>query len=468
MSSDGRKSSMTVRPSEITMLNNRWNFGKTVSLSANVYQPESEEELVCWLSRSGTKRIRCLGRRHSWSDVIAVDDLALDLRRLDAIRLIETESGPAVRVGAGCQLKRLVAHLNRHGLTLPTLGLIDEQSVAGAIATGTHGSGRHSLSHYVRSLRQISFDRDTGAVKVDEITVNQRDPLWAARCSLGCMGVITEVELPVREQYRIEESFQRYSALEHVLAAESQYELQQFYLVPWQWSYFAQHRRETPSGRSWHASLYRIFWALGMDVGLHLVICSLARWLPTQWTKYAFRHAIPRLIPIGWKVVDRSDRQLTMQHELFRHVEVELFVQRSRLADALRRVREIITQQSDLPPSDQYVHHYPICIRRVLPDNTLISPAAGGDEPWYAISLISYVQPSHRGGFYFFAEKLVRELARDFQARPHWGKFCPVDQTLVRQLYPDWDRFRSVLRSSGAAERFMNRWLEGLLEGNIP
>jgi len=446
------------------MLNKGWNFGRTVSLSADVYQPRSEQELVCWLSNRGTQRIRCLGRRHSWSDVIAVDDLALDLRRLDAIRLIETESGPAVRVGAGCQLKRVVAHLNRHGLTLPTLGLIDEQSVAGAIATGTHGSGRHSLSHYVRSLRLISFNRDTGAVQVDEITANQREQLWAARCSLGCLGVITEVEFSVREQYRIEESFQRYSALEHVLAAESRYELQQFYLVPWQWSYFAQHRRETRAARSWHAPLYRVFWALGMDVGLHLLICSLARWLPSQWTKYAFRHVIPPLIPVGWKVVDRSDRQLTMQHELFRHVEVELFVQRSQLGDALLRVREVITQQSRVPHPDHYVHHYPICVRRVLPDDTLISPAAGGEEPWYAISLISYVQPRHRDGFYRFAEKLVSELANEFQARPHWGKFCPMDQKMVRQLYPAWDQFRSVLRSSGSADRFVNRWLEGLLE----
>ncbi|MCM2372759.1 D-arabinono-1,4-lactone oxidase [Aporhodopirellula aestuarii] len=248
-----------------------------------------------------------------------------------------------------------------------------------------------------------------------------------------------------------------------MLAKEAEYPLQQFYLVPWRWDYFAQHRKESNRTHSWHARAYRWFWSLGMDTIFHLFVCMLARWLPSRCTKLAYRHLIPRLIPQNWKVVDRSDRQLTMQHERFRHIEVEIFVQRKHLGKAIRSAIELMNLYASKPINKRYVHHYPICIRRVMPDDTLVSPASGGTEPWYTLSFISYARPAERQGLEAFAAEVVQVMASRFDARPHWGKFCPIDAPTVERLYPNWKEFSQIVRSSGDDFPCLNEWLFGLL-----
>ena len=74
------------------------------------------------------------------------------------------------------------------------------QTVAGAISTGTHGSGKNSLSHYVEGLRLAAYDEKTGRARIFEIT--EGPELSVARCSLGCMGVIVSSFLNVCENIR--------------------------------------------------------------------------------------------------------------------------------------------------------------------------------------------------------------------------------------------------------------------------
>ncbi|HKA08563.1 MAG TPA: FAD-binding protein, partial [Gemmataceae bacterium] len=302
------------------------NFGgNTTFRPAGRYAPRSESELLDILRRHRGRRIRAIGRLHSWSDVTVCEDVLLDLRHFDSVVV----HADYVEVSAGCPIKRIIRELQRTGHTLPSLGLIDEQTIAGAAATGTHGSGRHSMSHYVEAVRLACYDPHTGEPTIREISSGPE--LRAARCSLGCLGIVTSVRLLIRPQYQIEEHFRRYERLELVLEQEVTYDLQQFFLVPWRWDYFAQHRREVDRPRSRLAPLYRLYWGVGMDVGLHILVRLLARWIPGWCTWVFFRQIIPRLVPKGWKIVDRSDRQLIMQHELFRHIEIEIFVARSRL-----------------------------------------------------------------------------------------------------------------------------------------
>ncbi|TWU36493.1 L-gulono-1,4-lactone dehydrogenase [Novipirellula aureliae] len=443
------------------------NFGRNLQIEPAKYCcPKSESELLAFLDANRDENIRAIGRLHSWSNVIQSDGALVDMNHFDVLSLEKFEGVSAVRVGAGCQIKEVIHMLQLHGLTLPTLGLIDEQSVAGAISTGTHGSGKESFSHFVLGVRIATFGDGDSKAKLCSINSGQPRLLRAARCSLGCLGIITEVVLPVREQYGIEEHLKRYNSLEEVLAKEAEYPLQQFYLVPWRWDYFVQHRRESNRTHSWHAIAYRWFWSLGMDTVFHLFICILARWLPSRCTKLAYRHLIPRLIPQNWKVVDRSDRQLTMQHERFRHIEVETFVAGRHLNSAIETARDLLTTYASKSSSEKYVHHYPICIRRVLPDDTLVSPASGGDEPWYTLSFISYARPAERQGFEAFANEVAQTMIKQFNARPHWGKFCPIKSTMLTRLYPQWEEFAAFVRMADGASPFANPWLQGLLEKN--
>jgi len=464
------------------------NFGaNTAFRPAAQLAPRSEAEVLEVLRAHRGRRIRAVGRLHSWSDAPVCDDILLDLRHLDSIAVHANDESPWAEVGAGCQIKRLVRELRRSGHTLMSLGLIDEQSVAGAAATGTHGSGRHSLSHYVRAVRLACYDLHTGEPTVREISSGPE--LRAARCSLGTLGIVTSVRVPIRRQYQIEEHFRRYDRLEQVLERDADYDLQQFFLVPWRWDFVAQHRREVDRPRSWLAPLYRLYWAAGMDVGLHVLVRLLARWLPGICTRLFFRRVLPALVPRGWKVVDRSDRQLTMQHELFRHIEIEVFVTRSRLPETIAfvvwllrhaggetvnppdRVRErlSIEHRERLDAlKGRYLHHYPICIRKVLPDDTLISMSSGGGEPYYALSFISYAHPARRDAYFEFARVLAGAMAALYDGRPHWGKFCPLPAAELARLYPGLAEFAQIQKQTDPADVFGNEWVRGILGAARP
>ena len=455
------------------------NFGGNVTFSPLHHEVASNEaEVLEILQRHRGRRVRAYGSLHSWSQVAKCDDVAVNVSRLNRIQLHTDTPNPTVTVGAGCQIKQLLAELNLHGWTTPTLGLITEQTISGATATATHGSGRHCLSHYICNLRLATYDSEGNQV-VREISGGEE--LQAACCSLGTMGIVTEVTIPIRKQYLIEEHFREYKELDNVIAAEREYPLQQFFFTPWKWTYLAQHRRETQASRSWHALVYRGFWAWGMDHGLHWFIIATARWLPDWVCPFAFRYVLSRLVPRGWRVVDRSDLQLTMQHQLYRHIETELFVKQSQLSEMLDLTRWLLEWSAGQqhPGCDAwtdgisecgiasdfdrlkgcYRHHYPICVRKVQSDNGLITMSGSDDdEAWYAVSFISYANPDKRAGFLQFASAITHLSGHLFLARPHWGKHIPSPIT-CQDLYSNYDRFMEIRDRIDPTNAFLPAWM---------
>lgn len=459
------------------------NFGRNLAMTPQVIAaPESEDEVIELLRAHGGRRLRAVGSLHSWSRAPEADDVLVDLRHLNQVSVTGDPNGWVATIGAGCRIKRALSELDARGLTLPTLGLITEQTIAGAIATGTHGSGRHSISHYVTCVRLACYDPATGEPVIREI--RSGDELRAARCAVGSLGIVLSVELRPRPQYRILEWMRLHDKLESVLAAEADAPLQQFYLLPWSWNYLVQHRRESERARSWLAPLYRAYWFVVIDIALHAVMSLLAQWLRYRFVKSFYQWLVPVVVVRHWNVVDRSQSMLVMEHELFVHIEVELFVKRSRLAEAMAFVRQVIQVLDGEPATfserirqqlvageldelaaaaGSYRHHYPICVRRVLPDDTLLSMSAASDEPYYAISFISYARPTDRDGFFRFARLLTRAMRRLFGARPHWGKVCELTRAELDELYPHVDRFREIRRLVDPGGVFMNAWTEQLL-----
>lgn len=462
------------------------NFGRNVSFQPQAAAaPHTELEVLELLRRHAGQRIRVMGRLHSWSDAAAGDGLALDLRHLNSVTTESRDGRTWATIGAGCQIKRILSELERQaGATLPSLGLISEQSLAGAMSTGTHGSGKHCLSHYADEIRIATYDSVTGEPVIRTITGG--DELQAARCSLGCLGVILSIGLWARPRYRVEEHFHRHATLDSALAAEATHPLQQFFLIPWSWNFYGQHRRETAAPRSWLARLYRIYFFLTFDIGMHVVLLMLVRWLtPRSGVKFFYRRLLPWTVLRGWKVVDDSSAMLIMEHELFVHIETEIFVRRSQLPAAMNFVEQLLRhcdgerEALSAATRDQlrsacllesadacwgtYTHHYPICVRRVQPDGTLMSMSSGGEEDWYSISIVSVTRPSERESFRAVAELLARSMAAVFAARPHWGKYCPIDSSLAANLYPRLPEFRDHCERHDPQGRFRNRWADQLL-----
>ncbi len=407
------------------------NFGGNVRFTPrHLYAPTSEQEVLAILDRHVYGKVRAVGALHSWSPAVVCDDALVDLRHFDGVSIERRGDEVWATVGAGCRIKELLRKLHELGdVTMPSLGLITEQTIAGAIATGTHGSGKHSLSHYVDELRVAAYD---ASGKACIYTWNEGDALRAARCALGCMGLILAVRLRCVRRFDVAETVVPCATLDEVLAAERDFPLQQFYLLPHRWTYFAQRRQVAPSfrpRRTWSARLYRAYWYLGIDLGLHLVIKLLVSILKSPaLIRFFYRHVLSKFILTNCTVTDHSNRMLIMEHELFQHLEIELFVPARHLRAAAAFVREVVAVFAGTATGadeelrqwrGSFTHHYAITFRRVLPDDTLISMASGREEPYYAISFITYSWP--REPFCALALFLARSMTRLYAARLHWG-----------------------------------------------
>ena len=459
------------------------NFGGNVRFTpAHRYAPTTEVEVLAILDRHAGGKVRVVGALHSWSAAVVTADALIDLRHFDSVDLQrEPEGTVRATVGGGCRIKHLLRKLHRLArVTMPSVGLITEQTIAGAISSGTHGSGRHSLSHYIDEVRVAAYDAATGRARV--YTWADGLELRAARCALGCVGVILSVRFRCVPVYDVAESVVECDTLDEVLAGEDSHPLQQFYLVPHRGTYLVQRRTVVPpSRRTWAAALYRCWWFYGIDVGLHLVllllVCELRSNSAVRWF---FRQLVPRLLPKNITFTERPERMLVMEHELFRHLELEAFVPARHLRATAAFVRGVLAVFDGGEPSAElaallepigmlgelsrlrglYTQHYPVTFRCVLPDDTLISPSAGW-ETWYAVSFITY--DNRREGFLAVASFLARSLARLFAARLHWGKHFPLDGGAVDHAYPALPEFREVCRRVDPRGVFRNQFVERVL-----
>jgi len=474
------------------------NFGRTVSFAATLLTPRREIDVLDILRRYAGRKIRVLGSGHSWSDVRHSEDIAIDMREISGIRVEDDGRRPSVVVGAGCTLGALLRTLRRRGLTLPTLGAITRQTVAGAVATATHGSGRSSLSHFVREMRIATYHPATGEPFVLTLSADSADPteqaeLRAARCSLGYLGVVLSLRFECERRYAVEEELALVPSLDEVLASAEDYPLQQFVVIPYAWKYYVLRRRRIPDERArgtreWLKRIASRGYKLGVvDVGIHAAIKLFGARSWDEPSRWLMERALPVTALRGWTSTDDSERILTIRHDLYRHVEMEMFVPADRLREALDLVHEITEtfaaggpRHRALPPRIQtllervpgmtaelgwsggYLNHYFITCRRVRPDEALIATSSGGEGDYYSISVITYRLGDPR--FARYCRVLARCLASLYGARPHWGKHFPLTHTAVEQLYPGrLDEFRRICARYDPTGVFRNAYAQRVL-----
>ena len=471
-------------PASMKSVNLIQNFGRNLHFKPkHFYSPNNESELLAIVQEHKNGKIRVVGSLHSWSSLVETQDALIDMHCVNHVEVFEINGKKSVRVGAGCQIKHLLKMLNLQGLTIPSLGLITQQTIAGATATGTHGSGKHSLSHYIECVRVACYKGDENVAQIVEI--NDGSELQAARCSLGCLGVITEITLSCIPQYFVQEKYTFCESIEDILELEKQAPLQQFFLMPHSWRFLAQERVvSSECRRRGLAIVFRVYWFIVIDVGMHLTLKLFASIVKSKKLIHFFYHSVaPSLISSRWVVTDRSDRTLVMKHDLFRHLEIELFVTRSNVMEAASFVKDVLqlADNANYQLSQQtvqklekagllnsleqikgrFTHHYPICFRRILADDTLISMASSDTEDYYAISFITYVEP--RDDFYALATFLANSMFELFDARIHWGKWFPQNADQINQLYPNLDEFRNICRQFDPQGVFRNQFVEDKL-----
>lgn len=460
------------------------NFGGNQRWLARRYRPHSKEEVLDILARHSAERIRAIGSLHSWSDIALTPDITLDMSRFDEVRHCAADG--VVRVGAGCRLQDLLDRLHAEtDRTLPTLGVIKRQTIAGAISTATHGSGRQSVSHFVTAVRVAAYDA-AGAPR----TIDYRggDELRAARCGLGCTGVILSVELRSVPKYRVRETVRRFDRIADALALYKDHPLTQFALVPYGWKIIAWERDALPGtgpGGGWlRAMIFRVFSLVGVDVLFHLLL--KASLLFGGSAVRALMKLLPKLLIANSPRIDDAEHVLTMRHDLFRHEEMEMFVPESRVAEAAELLRsgiEVLAGDAAAVPADlerklraaglfdelmqgrgSYVHHYPALFRRVLPEDALVSMVAAAGEPWFSFSLFTYRPPGKRSDYYSVCSWFARAMHALFGARLHWGKHYPLGAVETARMYPQLERFKEICRANDPNGVFRNDFTERVLQ----
>src|SRR5260370_17880633 len=176
----------------------RWsNWSVSVKCAPlQVVKPRNIEELAQIIGQYGRdgRHVRVAGSGHSFTPLVQTGDVLMSLEQMQGIGAIDTTRGTAT-VWGGTRLKNLGNALFEHGLAQENLGDIDEQSISGAISTGTHGTGVRfgSLSTQVEGITLV-----TASGEILECSPESNpDVFKAAQVSLGTLGIIAKLKLRV-------------------------------------------------------------------------------------------------------------------------------------------------------------------------------------------------------------------------------------------------------------------------------
>jgi hypothetical protein len=468
------------------------NFGKNVLFEPrHRYTPRTEEEVLAILARHHGGQIRAQGAGHSWSGIVEATDVLVSLANFSGVTVEKEPTGHVARVGAGATIEKILAALRKTAFSLPTLGAITRQTIAGATATATHGTGNASLSSFVRSVRLACYDAGGNPIIR---TIRDGDELLAARASLGCLGVILELTLELVPRFWMEEWMKVHDSLESVLAEEAEWPQQQFLVFPYGWRWYAYHRRRVPEPNA--RALRRLRWVRAYDVivvewGLHSLVKTVvgaARLFGVRAVTGFWKQMLPRLIR-SMPVSGSSETILTLHtrhHHTYQHVEMELFVPKQHLLAAAAFLQEAIPFFAGLNTvasarldeelaraglldefkalRGHYVHHYLVFFRLVLGEETYLAMNEGGER--YSISLFTFEPERRRRMYYAVCGFLARAFARLYSARPHWGKYNPLTPAEIAPLYPGLERFREICLAHDPNGVFQNAYTKVIMRGS--
>jgi L-gulonolactone oxidase len=342
-----------------------------------------------------------------------------------------------VRVEGGITIHALSAALAQHGLAFENLGDIDVQSLAGALATGTHGTGARlgNLSTAVVGMELVLAD---GSERV----VEGGDELLAARVGLGALGVVAAVTLRCVPAFRLH-AVDQPQPLEAVLSdldahveANDHFELFTFPHSPLALTRTNNRTDARPTPRR-----PRLEWLQDVALDNHAfgVVNRVARRLP---------RATPLLNRFAGRSASRRERvaesfDVFASPRLVRFEEMEYALPRARAAEAVRACREILARH---PVS------FPIELRFSAGDSALLSPAHGRDTAYVAVHVFE--------GMAFEAPfREVEALLRGWDGRPHWGKRSFLGAEELAPRYPRWRDFAAVRERLDPGGRFVNPWI---------
>jgi L-gulono-1,4-lactone dehydrogenase len=406
----------------------------------------SRDDVVATVQRAARegRTVRAVGAGHSFTDIALTNGYHLSLDGLDRVLDADRESG-LVRVEAGITIHALNRALWDLGLALENLGDIDKQSIAGAFATATHGTGGR-LTNIGANV--VAAEIVTGDGRVVEVDESDLDGLQAARANLGALGIVTAVTLRTVPAFVLE-GVDRPEPIAEVLAsfdervdANDHFE---FYFFPYADTALTRTNNrvdEAPRPRG-----ARKAWVDDVLVGNHVfhAACLAGRAMPGRVP------AVNRFITRQIRPTRRVDRsyEIFASPRLVRFTEMEYAIPREHLGRAVEGVRELIERHRFAVP-------FPCEVRAVAPDEAFLSTAHGRPTAYVAVHMFKGMEWEP----YFRA---VEALMDGLDGRPHWGKRHFQTAETLAPRYSEWDRFQAVRARLDPEGRFANAYTDRVL-----
>jgi FAD/FMN-containing dehydrogenase len=396
----------------------------------HVLRPADEGEVSAAVqsARRAGQMVRVAGAGHSFTPLCTSDGVILSLDRMSGVVGVDT-GRRRVRMLPGTPLRALGDPLWRAGLCLMNQGDIDAQHIAGAVATSTHGSGLRQQS-FSATARRFRIVRSDGSVA--EVSEADPGPLAAAQTSLGLLGVVTELEIEVREAFALGERIEYWSVGEITERWGAEMASRRHFSFFWM-----------PSTRS----PADVFMDCPEDLDMaDRALVKLYDELPAG--RLGTAGEPPELD--GYRRVDRAYRiypDPDFEGEPV-HRELEYMVPFDQGLAAFLAVRSLIL--------DHYPDHtFPVEIRSIAADSAYLSPFY--ERPSVSVSVSEAKSCDYMS---FLAD--VDRVLEPFEPRPHWGKIHFLSRGLVTRRYPrcgDFQRIREEFDPSGT---FMNASLKSL------
>lgn len=414
---------------------------------AQVIAPADSAEVadaVIAARRNGL-HVKMVGSGHSFTDIAVSDGLMLLPDRLVGIRSLDRDA-MTVTVLAGTSLRVLNDRLQDLGLALHNMGDIDEQTVAGAISTGTHGTGGRwaSLSAQVVSMEMVTADGSLLRASVDENT----DLFQAARVGLGALGIITAVTFIVEPTFNLDaveepmgwdEATRRYDEL-----VTDNHHVDMFWFPNTDRMLTKRNNRTVDEADP--LSRTRRF------VEDEFLSNTVFGWLNRLGN--AAPRSIPHLNRLSARALsarsysDASHRVFTSPRRVV-FKEMEYAVPREVGMEALTEVRALIDA------SDWRIS-FPVEVRCAPGDDIWLSTGYGRETVYLAFHVNA--QTDH--ATYFMG---VEKILTAYGGRPHWGKLHTRTSEDLAPAYRHWDDFLRVRDQVDPDRLFTNGYLDRVL-----
>lgn len=427
----------------MNMLNNFLfkNWAENVQFKVqNFYQPENETEIIEIVQKH--KKIRMVGTGHSWSDVCHSKEALINLDLYNKIIHIDQER-KTVKIQAGIKLWQINEQLDKVGLALSNLGSIDQQSIAGAISTGTHGTG---INFQILAAQIIEFSLIKANGEKIIINKNNDENLFnACVVNLGALGLISEITLQVTDAFNLHDQTETIdfdSVIENIdyyINNNDHFKL--WWLAPTKKVVVYRYQRTNSPRRGSKIKQY---------IRDRFTSVYIYRLLVLMGKMFPFIAKTINSILI-WDLRQPIDR-IEKSYKVYnvppppKHRETEW-------AFDLQQAKEILKNYKNFITEKKYNLNFIQEIRFTKGDDFWLSASYQRNSLW--LGLYAY---EHEKWHEILPE--FEEFAKKHKGRPHWGKESTIDRDYLKQQYPKFDDFVALKREFDPDKKFENRFIQ--------